>query len=199
MDYRRLALANNLPPPYTIYPDQRLTLSQAGITENAVSAVPAVPASPAGESVAPVGQRPQVAVENRRRETVASRQVEGVNWQWPVSGNMLRGFGSNSGSGRGVDIAGRRGDAIYAAADGEVVYAGRGIPGAGDLIILRHGARLLSAYMHNSNLLVSEGARINAGDKIAELGTNAEGQEMLHFEVRLDGKPVDPLAYLPPR
>jgi lipoprotein NlpD len=116
-----------------------------------------------------------------------------------VLGRVMRNFVSSGGdiSGRGIDIVGKRGDAVYAAADGDVVYAGRGIQGAGDLIIIRHGARLLSAYMYNSAMLVSEGARINAGDKIAEIGSDITGQELLHFEVRLDGKPVDPLAYLP--
>jgi len=201
LDFRRLALANNLQPPYTIYPDQRLSLNQAGISETAVSSLPTIPASPAGESVAPQGQRPQIASENRRREDMPTRQVDGVAWQWPVQGRLLRNFASSSGdiTGRGIDIVGRRGDPVYAAADGDVVYAGRGIQGAGDLIIIRHGSRLLSAYMYNSAMLVSEGARINAGDKIAEVGSDIAGQELLHFEVRLDGKPVDPLLYLPAR
>jgi len=201
LDFRRLALANNLQPPYTIYPDQRLSLNQSGISETAVSSLPTIPASPAGESATPQGQRPQLASENRRREAVSTRQVDGVDWQWPVQGRLLRNFASSSGdiTGRGIDIVGRRGEAVYAAADGDVVYAGRGIQGAGDLIIIRHGSRLLSAYMYNSTMLVSEGARINAGDKIAEIGSDIAGQELLHFEVRLDGKPVDPLLYLPVR
>jgi lipoprotein NlpD len=199
IDFRRLALANNLQPPYTIFPNQRLSLNQSGISENAVSALPVIPASPAGESVTSQGQPSRLAAENRRRESVPVRQVDEVQWQWPVLGRVMRNFVSSGGdiSGRGIDIVGKRGDAVYAAADGDVVYAGRGIQGAGDLIIIRHGARLLSAYMYNSAMLVSEGARINAGDKIAEIGSDITGQELLHFEVRLDGKPVDPLAYLP--
>jgi len=199
IDFRRLALANNLQAPYIIYPNQSLSLNLGGISENAVAALPAIPASPAGESAATRGQPSQPAAESRRRESVPVRQVDGVEWQWPVLGRVLRNFASSSGniSGRGIDIVGKRGDAVYAAADGDVVYAGRGIQGAGDLIIIRHGSRLLSAYMYNSAMLVSEGARINAGDKIAEIGSDIAGQELLHFEVRLDGKPVDPLAYLP--
>ena len=87
----------------------------------------------------------------------------------------------------------------YAAADGDVVYSGRGIQGQGDLIIIRHSARHLSAYSHNSSMLVSSGARIRAGDKIAEVGTDSSGAELLHFEVRVDGAPVDPAGYLPSR
>ncbi len=201
LDFRRLALANNLQAPYTIYPNQHLSLQQAGISENAVSALPTIPASPAGESAASQGERPQLASENRRRESVPARQVDDIDWQWPVQGRVLRNFASSNGdiSGRGIDIVGKRGDAVFAAANGEVVYAGRGIQGTGDLIIIRHGSRLLSAYMYNSSMLVSEGARINAGDKIAEVGSDITGQELLHFEVRLDGKPVDPLGYLPIR
>ena len=88
---------------------------------------------------------------------------------------------------------------MFSAADGDVVYAGSGIQGAGNLVILRHSARHLSAYMHNSTVLVGEGDRVRAGDKIAEMGTGAGGRDMLHFEVRVDGKPVDPVRYLPGR
>jgi lipoprotein NlpD len=111
---------------------------------------------------------------------------------------LLSTFTANS-SNRGINIAGMQGQAVYAAADGDVVYAGRGIQGAGNLVILRHSARHLSAYMHNSALIVSEGDTVRAGDKIAEMGNGPDGRDMLHFEVRLDGKPVDPVRYLPGR
>jgi lipoprotein NlpD len=165
LDYRSLALANNLAAPYTIYPDQRLSLNTGGVSNNAVQSVPV---------------------------------VEDIAWQWPVEGRVLRTFsGSAATTSRGIDIGGRRGDPVYAAADGDVVYSGRGIQGQGDLIIIRHSARHLSAYSHNSSMLVSDGARIRAGDKIAEVGTDSRGTELLHFEVRVDGAPVDPSRYLP--
>jgi len=198
IDYRRLALVNNLSAPYTIYPGQRLILSESGVSEAAISALPVIPASPAGEAIVAGGQRPQAAMDARRTGSVNTRQVEGVSWQWPSDGRLLSTF-STSGANRGIDIAGMQGQPVYAAADGDVVYAGRGIQGAGNLVILRHSARHLSAYMHNNSLLVGEGDRVRAGDKIAEMGTGPNGRDMLHFEVRVDGKPVDPVRYLPGR
>lgn len=199
IDYRALALANNLAPPYTIYPNQQLNVNISSVSNNAIENVPNIPVAPAGDPAVNVGVRPIVAAENRRVADVPTRVVEGVVWQWPVQGRVLRGFSANTEStSKGIDIGGRRGEPVYAAADGDVVYSGRGIQGQGDLIIIRHSARYLSAYSHNSNLLVTEGARIRAGDKIAEVGTDPRGSELLHFEVRVDGKPADPSQYLPP-
>lgn len=198
IDYRRLALVNNLSAPYTIYPGQQLNLSDSGVSESAISALPDIPASPAGELATATGQRPQAAIDARRTGSVNTRQVEGVSWQWPADGRMLSMF-SESGSNRGVDIAGMQGQAVYAAADGDVVYAGSGIQGAGNLVILRHSARHLSAYMYNRDMVVGEGDRVRAGDKIAEMGSGPSGRDMLHFEVRVDGKPTDPVRFLPSR
>ncbi len=200
LDYRALALANNLASPYTIYPDQRLSLNIGGVSSNAMQSVPAIPAAPAGDAPVAVGQRPAAAEASRRTGNVPSRVVEDIAWQWPVEGRVLRTFsGSAATTSRGIDIGAQRGDPVYASADGDVVYSGRGIQGQGDLIIIRHSARHLSAYSHNSSMLVSEGARIRAGDKIAEVGTDSRGSELLHFEVRVDGAPVDPARYLPAR
>ena len=198
IDYRRLALVNNLSAPYTIYPGQQLNLSASGVSESAISALPDIPASPAGELASGTGQRPQAAIDARRTGIVTTRQVEGVSWQWPADGRMLSMF-SESGSSRGVDIAGVQGQAVFAAADGDVVYAGSGIQGAGNLVILRHSARHLSAYMYNRRMVVSEGDRVRAGDKVAEMGSGPSGRDMLHFEVRVDGKPTDPVRFLPSR
>lgn len=200
VDYRALALANNLAPPYTIYPDQQLNVNISNVSNTAINNVPTIPVAPAGDPAVNVGERPAAAAANRRVGTVPTRVVDGVIWQWPVEGRVLQGFSANATStSKGIDIGGRRGEPVYAAADGDVVYSGRGIQGQGDLIIIRHNARFLSAYSHNSNMLVSEGARIRAGDKIAEVGTDPRGTELLHFEVRVDGKPADPSQYLPPR
>lgn len=197
LDYRRLALANDLAPPYTIYPGQQLDLDERGISASAVDALPEIPASPAGGVTGPSrGERPRAAVEARRTGTVVQRSRDGVSWQWPGDGRLAGQF---SGSTRGIDIAVDEGEPVYAAADGDVVYAGRGIQGTGNLVILRHSARHLSAYMHNSRMLVSEGARIRAGDKIAESGRAPDGRGLLHFEIRVDGQPVDPMGFLPDR
>lgn len=196
IDYRTLALVNGLDEPYTIYPGQRLVINDSGVSAAAISAMPDIPAAPAGEeAMSTTGRRPQAAMEGRRTGSVATREMEGISWQWPVDGRVLSG----SGSGRGLEIEGSAGDPVYAAADGDVVFAGRGIQGAGNLVILRHSARHLSAYMHNSLMLVVEGDRVQAGDKIAEVGTGLNGREMLRFEVRVDGAPADPQRYLPSR
>jgi lipoprotein NlpD len=198
IDVRSLALTNNLAAPYTIFPGQRLNLNATGVTAAAISAVPEIPAAPAGEAAPTTGQRPQAAIDARRTGSVSTRQVGGVNWQWPADGRLLSTF-SESGAARGIDISGTQGQAVFAAADGDVVYSGRGIQGAGNLLILRHNERHLSAYMHNSSMLVAEGDNVRAGDKIAEIGTGPNGRDLLHFEIRVDGKPVDPVRYLPNR
>lgn len=198
MDVRSLAVANNLATPYTIYPGQRLSLSASGVSASAIDAVPPIPAAPAGETAPDTGRRPQAAIDARRTGSVNTRQVEGVSWQWPADGRLLSTFSETSAA-RGIDIAGISGQAVYAAADGDVVYAGSGIQGAGNLVIVRHNDRYLSAYMHNSTMLVREGDQVRAGDKIAEMGAGPNGRDMLHFEVRVDGKPVDPVRYLPNR
>jgi lipoprotein NlpD len=198
MDVRSLALANNLATPYTIYPGQRLSVSASGVSASAIDAVPQIPAAPAGEAAPDSGRRPQAAIDERRTGSVNTREVDGVIWQWPAEGRLLSTF-SEASAARGIDIAGERGQAVYAAADGDVVYAGSGIQGAGNLVIVRHNERHLSAYMHNSAMLVGEGDRVRAGDKIAEIGSGPNGRDMLHFEVRVDGKPADPVRYLPMR
>ena len=122
-----------------------------------------------------------------------------VTWAWPAGGALLARYSDSGTENKGIDIGGRSGDAVLAAADGEVVYAGSGLLRYGGMIILKHNDDFLSAYAHNSRLLVGEGQRVSRGQKIAELGSTGIDREMLHFEIRLEGKPVDPLRYLPPR
>lgn len=200
LDHRALAVANQLPPPYTIYPNQELRLNIGSVSNSAVQSTPNIPAAPAGESASSSSGRPAQAVAQRRTGNVPTKQVEGISWQWPVEGRVLRGYSaSDTATSRGIDIGAREGSPVYAAADGDVVYSGSGIQGQGDLIIIRHSARHLSAYSHNSAMLVKEGIAIRAGDKIGEVGSDANGTELIHFEVRVDGAPVDPARYLPNR
>jgi lipoprotein NlpD len=120
-----------------------------------------------------------------------------VPWIWPANGKVLGQF-SESGS-KGIDIGGKAGDPVIAAGDGKVVYSGTGLRGYGMLIIVKHNATFLSAYAHNQKLLVKEGQTVSKGQKIAEMGNSDADQVKLHFEVRRQGKPVDPLKYLPQR
>lgn len=120
---------------------------------------------------------------------------EAVAWIWPTSGKTLAGF--SEGGNKGVDIGGKAGQPILASADGKVVYSGSGLRGYGNLIIIKHNNIFLTAYAHNSKLLVKEGQLVKQGQKIAEMGNSDSSQVMLHFEIRRLGKPVDPLKYLP--
>lgn len=117
-----------------------------------------------------------------------------LDWGWPASGPLISGEG---GPNKGIDIAGKLGEPVYAAAPGKVVYSGSGLRGYGKLIIIKHNKTYLSAYAHNSQLLVKEGATVNKGQKIAEIGDSSADRVKLHFEIRRLGKPVDPLKYLP--
>lgn len=128
----------------------------------------------------------------------ASRTVAGIAWQWPAVGKVIGGFTSGKGGdGAGLDIAGNAGDPVRAAAAGTVVYSGDGLIGYGELIIIKHNDTYLSAYGHNSKRLVQEGQRVSAGQEIALMGASGAPRVELHFEIRKDGKPVDPLGFLP--
>ncbi len=128
----------------------------------------------------------------------ATRRAGGVDWRWPTAGSVTRGF--NSGDTRkGILIAGTPGQPVRAAADGTVVYSGDGLIGYGELIIVKHNDRMLSAYAHNRARQVAEGATVLGGQVIATLGRNERDEPVLHFEIRRDGQPVDPTGFLPQR
>jgi len=120
-------------------------------------------------------------------------------WQWPASGKIVVEFGKRPGSGTGVLIGGNEGESIRAAAGGRVVYSGSGLIGYGELIIVKHNDTYLSAYGHNESLLVKEGQNIKKGQRIATMGEGPGQEPRLHFEIRRNGKPVDPRQYLPAR
>ncbi|HDR9330360.1 TPA: peptidoglycan DD-metalloendopeptidase family protein, partial [Burkholderia multivorans] len=120
-----------------------------------------------------------------------------IVFAWPVRGPVLNGFDDTKN--KGVNIGGTAGEAVKAAADGRVVYAGNGLRGYGNLIIIKHDATYLTAYAHNRALMVKEGDAVTKGQKIAEMGNSDADRVMLHFEVRRQGKPVDPMKYLPPQ
>jgi len=118
-------------------------------------------------------------------------------WLWPTEGKLLSRYAANDPSRKGIDIGGRAGQPVIATAAGQVVYSGNGLIGYGELIIIKHSDRMLSAYAHNSKRLVGEGQQVAAGSRIAEMGTNDRNQAVLHFEIRVNGSPRDPLQYLP--
>lgn len=142
-------------------------------------------------------------LETKLAETKPAEAVtagpDDVAWAWPSAGKVLATF--NDSTNKGIDFAGKAGDPVLAAGEGKVVYAGAGLRGYGQLVIIKHNATFLSAYAHNQKILVKEGDSIKRGQRIAELGnTDSEnGVYKLHFEIRRQGKPVDPSTYLPKR
>ena len=153
-----------------------------------------------GPAVAPLPPLPSVTETETAPTPAASpppaaRTVAGVRWMRPAGGKTISTFGR--GGNNGIDIGGTFEQPIRAAAPGRVVYAGSGLIGYGKLVIVKHDSRLLSAYAHNERLHVGEGDDVKGGQHIADMGRSARGRVMLHFEIRRDGKPVDPLRYLP--
>jgi len=128
----------------------------------------------------------------------ATRSNGGVTWRWPADGTLIKRFQSGDAI-PGIEIGGKSGDPVRAAADGVVVYSGNGLVGYGELVIVKHNDSYLSAYGHNSKRLVKEGQRVTAGQQIAEMGSTGASRDELQFQIRKDGNPVDPLGYLPSR
>lgn len=119
-----------------------------------------------------------------------------ISWAWPAQGKIIQNFNANT---KGIDIAGNPGDPVLAAADGEVMYAGNGVRGLGNLILIKHSNGFITAYAHNKELLVKTGEHVRKGTKIATLGQTDTTSPRLHFEIRRHGTPVNPLSYLPSR
>ena len=193
LDYRDVAAWNGIRSPYTIYPGQRLRLygsPSAGGRR--------VATRPSSEPV----RRPPANTGTRPAPTPApspAAPASRLGWAWPADGQIIGTYASGDPTRQGIDIAGQRGDPVRAAADGVVVYSGSGLVGYGELVIVKHDDSWLSAYGHNRARLVAEGAKVRAGQQIAEMGRTGADRDMLHFEIRYDGKPVDPLRYLPKR
>jgi len=248
LDYRRVAAANNIFPPYTIYPGQVILVREtaspgappaavapgaAVVTPYPAAAAPARPPQPLPQSgpgapvvpdVPPIGATapppgidpvPAAATPPPGAPSLPpaaaapppAAAVAAVNepftgapvaaWRWPTAGRVTRTYSGTVH--KGIDIDGRRGDPVHAAATGKVVYAGTGIVGFGELLIVKHNDTHLSAYGHNDRLLVTEGQIVQAGQQIAEKGSSGTDTVKLHFEIRQEGKPIDPLRLLPRR
>ncbi|WP_024891021.1 peptidoglycan DD-metalloendopeptidase family protein [Luteimonas huabeiensis] len=185
-----LAMWNGIAPPYTIYPGQRLRLYPQGGGTAARPSGPASRPAQGGTAARPPAQ-PTAPPPPPVRSSVA--------WRWPADGQLVSRFAEGDPTKQGIGIAGSGGQAVRAAADGVVVYSGSGLVGYGELIIVKHDEQWLSAYGHNRSRLVNEGERVRAGQQIAEMGRSGAARDMLHFEIRYNGKPVDPLSYLPRR
>ncbi|RMH82523.1 LysM peptidoglycan-binding domain-containing protein [Pseudomonas sp. AOB-7] len=209
-DWKALAAHNGLRDPYLIRVgqvirfDNRTTPAQpvAATVPRATAPVVSQPApSRPPLATAPVSQAskpvPVKTAPATTPVTPVTRSASG--WAWPTQGTVIGRFSSNGSLNKGIDIAGELGQPVLAASDGSVVYAGSGLRGYGELIIIKHSDTYVSAYGHNRRLLVREGQQVKAGQNIAEMGSTGADRVKLHFEIRRQGKPVDPLQYLPRR
>jgi lipoprotein NlpD len=180
------------PSPGTATP--RVTPAPATPPGSVAATPPARPATPANTGTGTVQGTPVVVPS----APVVPATVSADGWRWPTRGQLIGRFAVGDPKRQGIDIAGKAGQPVLAAADGVVVYSGAGLVGYGELIIVKHSDEWLSAYAHNRLRLVGEGTAVTAGQPIAELGRSGTSRDMLHFEVRRNGKPVDPLTVLPP-
>ena len=208
-DWRDLARVNNIRPPHVIYPGQTIRFS--GQVPRAVATRPETAPPASAPSTPPIVTNPVPTPPPLTRPTVAAPKPAAPNtpikpvtrsasgWAWPAGGTVIGRFSSNGSLNKGIDIAGELGQPVLAASDGAVVYAGSGLRGYGELVIIKHSDTYVSAYGHNRRLLVQEGQQVKAGQTIAEMGSTGTDRVKLHFEIRRQGKPVDPLQYLPKR
>jgi lipoprotein NlpD len=186
-------------PAPTRTPSQPSSGSITGMPAPAATSRPA-PSVPVNATATPATATPvDTPSTNAATPPASASTTPGANWRWPASGQIVSRYLAGDPTRQGINIAGSSGQPIYAAAGGDVVYSGAGLIGYGELVIIKHSDEFLSAYGHNRKRLVSEGQRVTAGQQIAEMGRSGAARDMLHFEIRRNGKPVDPLPMLPRR
>jgi len=216
-DFRELAAWNRIAPPYTLQPGQQIRV-KAPKTDTAADARTITPpkraaAPPPTASTTPTQpkrsaptDRPKTTPEPGKSPTkpappsppasVKTPTTASGGWSWPAQGKLVGRFSDNSNS-KGIDIGGTAGQPVMAAAPGRVVYQGSGLRGYGRLIIVKHNDEFLSAYAHNDKIFVKEGDTVKRGQRIASMGATGTDRVKLHFEIRRNGVPIDPLKYLP--
>ncbi|MEB6336741.1 amidase activator ActS [Serratia rhizosphaerae] len=179
-DVSTLARTNNIRPPYSLAVGQKLKVS---------------PGATAKSTSRKSGGRSSGSVLTK------STPPPGVSrcWRWPTDGKIVARFSTSDGGNKGIDIAGRRGQPVYASSKGKVVYVGNQLRGYGNLIMIKHGEDFISAYAHNDTTLVRNGQDVKAGQKIATMGSSGANSVRLHFQIRYRATALDPLRYLPPQ
>lgn len=227
LDFQQLARINNIKKPYTIFPGQMLQLRYPKTRKQATASpnklAKSSPKQPKSTTKSTKKQsKPTAKSSNKQSKYVATQQAKSkaksdsnsntksdklnsvydkkkkvTGWQWPVKNKDPKYVSSGRDKKQGINIFGRLGQPIRAAADGRVVYSGNGLVGYGNLIIIKHSQSFLSAYAHNERIDVKEKDIVKAGQKIATMGKNDTGKTQLHFEIRYQGRPVNPLKYLP--
>ena len=185
VDVATLVRLNGISDPGQLRVGQTLRLSGSSAGAQPVPVTPATPVATPEPAAPPAESTPARASD-----------ASVVSWDWPAKGKIIQGFNSNT---KGIDIAGTVGDPVVAAASGKVMYAGNGVRGLGNLILLGHDKGFITAYAHNQKLLVKTGQTVKKGAKIATIGQTDTTSPRLHFEIRRSGTPVNPLSYLPSR
>ena len=202
LSWREVASWNNIRAPYTLTPGQVLSLDRyppvaypkAGNSKSS----PKVVKKKQPASRAPATPRTKKVTRTRPPKPPPIVHDKSKKWRWPSNGSVLRTYEQTEPR-HGIDIGGALGDSIVAAETGRVVYSGAGLKGYGKLVIIKHDERFLTAYGFNRKVFVSQGDTVKAGQKIAEMGVGPRNENMLHFELRQDGQPVDPQRLLPRR
>ena len=195
-DANKIAEWNQLKTPYVIHQGQILRVAPPPGSPDTPLFKPLKPevSTAAGRGRGPEQER--VAVSSPQKPKVTSGPI---SWGWPSSGKLISTFSVKKIDRKGINIVGKKGQPIRAAAQGKVVYSGSGLSSYGNLLIIKHNEHYLSAYAHNDKLLVKEGASVIKGQQVATMGATGSDKVMLHFEVRYKGKPVDPQQHLPKR
>lgn len=197
LDYREVARMNGIRSPYTIYVGQQISF-RPGSTAGSppVQTTRSAQAPDQSQQQQQAVTRPAPAPQTSAPAS-SSATIQNLTWRWPTQGNVISTFSETALGKKGISISGQAGQPVLAAADGQVVYSGAGMPRYGNLLIIKHNDVYLSAYAHNDTMMVAEGATVRAGQQIATLGRTGTQRDQLHFEIRRNGKPVDPLRFLP--
>jgi lipoprotein NlpD len=207
LDYRTLASWNGIYSPYIIYAGQKLRLTPPSGKIAESQSISLTPKLKQGVDNAEGQSKLTDQIPLNRAKSISPKKtfisenlvkaVQDIYWSWPTQGEVIQNFSRTIPDQKGIEIAGQLGQPVVAAADGKVVYSGMGLPRYGKLIIIKHDNNFLSAYAHNRTLVSEEGNLVKGGQKIAEMGHSGTDQVKLHFEIRHNGQPVDPLNYLP--
>jgi lipoprotein NlpD len=199
-DYKKLAKINGISSPYTIYVGQVVyfndTSANKEINDSNVKVSVKKPVVSTNKSIKKSASSAAINTTKPAYNKVYKGPAS-VQWSWPVKGKVLKGFSNKGSASQGIDLSSTLGNSVKSASSGIVVYVGSGIQGYGKLVVIKHNDTFLSAYAYNSRILVIEGATVSAGQVIAEVGKGPQLDPRLHFEIRKDGKPVNPLWYLP--
>ena len=188
-DPRDVARWNSIPRPYTIYPNQKLRIIPISDDKKKSTEHTKVKKTRRTSTKRLVHKEPKTHYVSNAK----------IKWNWPTKGKVVSTFSIRDPGRRGIDIVGTKGQAVNAAASGKVVYKGNGLRGYGNLIIIKHNDTYFSAYAHTENVVVKEDEKVKLGQRIADMGNTSSEITQLHFEIRRNGKPVNPLRSLPKR